>query len=231
MFTLLAHSQKGGSSRSLTVVNLAVAASHAGRRTLVVDLDPQCSAASFGDSREAEEPQIVSVTPARLTRALQAARDSGTDLAIIDTAPHSSDAAILAAEACDMILIPCRPLVFDLRSLANTARIVQLVQKPAYVLLSQCPHSPRQIEQARQAVKHFGLELAPVVIHQRAAFAHATTLGLAASEFEPDGKAAIEMRDLYAWIDSLIPKAQTNTRKPVRLHKLTRVSEHNGDVQ
>ena len=30
-------------------------------------------------------------------------------LAIIDTAPHSADAAIIAAEAADLVLVPCRP--------------------------------------------------------------------------------------------------------------------------
>ena len=45
------------------------------------------------------------------------------------------------------------------------------------------------------------------VIHQRAAFSHALIDGKAVTEFEPTGKAAIEITILWKWIDG---KKQTN---------------------
>jgi len=57
-------------------------------------------------------------------------------LAIIDTAPHSADAAIIAAEAADLVLVPCRPGILDLHAIGSTAWIVKLAGKPAFVILN-----------------------------------------------------------------------------------------------
>jgi chromosome partitioning protein len=45
----------------------------------------------------------------------------------------------------------------------------------------------------------FGLTVAPVRLHERAAFHHSTAGGQDALEWEPDGKAAAEARALWAW--------------------------------
>jgi chromosome partitioning protein len=60
------------------------------------------------------------------------------------------------------------------------------------------------IEDAAQAVRKHGLEVAPVVVHQRSAFAHALTVGQTAQEFEPGGKAAQETSELFAWLYKLL---------------------------
>ena len=57
------------------------------------------------------------------------------------------------------------------------------------------------IEEAREAVAVHGLELAPVPIHQRAAYAHSLIDGRVAMEFEPKGKAAAEITQLYDWLE------------------------------
>jgi hypothetical protein len=41
--------------------------------------------------------------------------------------------------------------------------------------------------------------VAPVSVGQRAAFQHALTAGLTAQEYEPQGKAAEEVTQLYMW--------------------------------
>jgi chromosome partitioning protein len=45
-----------------------------------------------------------------------------------------------------------------------------------------------------------GLDLAPVPVHQRAAYAHSLIDGRVAMEFDPKGKAAAEMTQLYQWL-------------------------------
>src|SRR6476660_5430096 len=62
-------SQKGGSGKTLTALNLAVAATLAGRSAAVIDLDPQASAAGWYDSRSTSSPAVVAVPPVRLPHA------------------------------------------------------------------------------------------------------------------------------------------------------------------
>jgi chromosome partitioning protein len=201
MFTVAILSQKGGTGKTTMALHLAVGAEKAGQLAAVIDLDPQASAAGWKDSRQAETPVVVSVPATRLPQALEAARAGGADLALIDSAPHSGDVALAAAEAADLILIPCRAGILDLRAIGATARIVKLGGKRAFVVLNAMPpRAPNVLADARAAVAVHGLEVSPVSLQQRAPFAHALTAGQTAHEYEPDGKAAEEVTQLYAWL-------------------------------
>lgn len=122
-------------------------------------------------------------------------------MTFIDTAPHATDAALAAAEAADLVLIPCRAGILDLRAIGTTARAVKLAGKSAYVVLNAMPpRAPNVLTDARAAVAVHGLEVAPVTMQQRAAYAHALTAGQTAQEYEPIGKAADEIGRLYTWL-------------------------------
>jgi chromosome partitioning protein len=182
-------------------LHLAVAAEKNGDVAVVIDLDPQASAAGWKDSRNVETPTVVAAPPTRLPQLLEAAKQGGAALVLIDTAPHSGDASLAAAELADMILIPCRPAILDLRAIATTARIAKLAEKPAFVVLNAVPPSATHIlDDAGEAVKVHNLMTAPVTLHQRAAYAHALTVGQTAQEYEPSSKAADEVTHLYRWI-------------------------------
>jgi chromosome partitioning protein len=201
MKTVAVESGKGGSGKTTTTLNLAVAASIAGKTVVVIDLDPQASAAGWKDSRTAETPVVVSVPPTRLPQAIQAARDGGAELVLIDTAPHSESAALAAAKAADLVLIPTRPGILDLRAIGPTADLAKIAGKPAYIVLNAVPPgATRLVEDARAAAAVHGLEIAPVMIEQRAALSHSLTAGQTAQEYEPRGKAAEEISRLYNWL-------------------------------
>jgi chromosome partitioning protein len=201
MRTVAILSQKGGSGKTTLALHLAVAAERAGQVSAVIDLDPQASTAGWKDSRPAETPVVVAMPPARLVQALDTARGAGADLALIDSAPHASDVALAAAEAADLVLIPCRAGILDLRAIGATARIAKLAGKPAFVVLNAIPpNAPKLAADARAAVTVHGLEVASVALQQRAAFAHALTAGKTADEYEPNGRAAEEISLLYQWL-------------------------------
>jgi chromosome partitioning protein len=201
MKTVAVESGKGGSGKTTTILNLAVAASIAGKTVVVIDLDPQASAAEWKDSRTAETPVVVSVPPTRLPQAIQAARDGGAELVLIDTAPHSESAALAAAKAADLVLIPTRPGILDLRAIGPTADLAKIAGKPAYIVLNAVPPgATRLVEDARAAAAVHGLDVAPVMIEQRAALSHSLTAGQTAQEYEPRGKAAEEISRLYNWL-------------------------------
>ena len=197
-------SQKGGAGKTTLALHLAVAAEQDGKQTAVIDLDPQASATSWGDSREAETPVIVSAQASRLANVLEAARNAGAALAIIDTAPHSERDALGAARAADLILIPCRPAILDLRAIGNTVDLARIAEKAAAVVLNTVPPRGNIADDASQAVQGYNVDIAPVHIGQRAAFQHALTGGLTAQEYEPGGKAADEVLQLYKWICSIV---------------------------
>jgi chromosome partitioning protein len=205
MRTLAILSQKGGTGKTTICLHLAVAAQQAGEAVVVIDLDPQASSAGWKDSRAAEDPVVVSAPASRLSQALHAAKSGGANLVIIDTAPHSGDVALAAAEAADLVLIPCRPGILDLRAIATTVRVVKLAGKPAYVVLNTVPpRASNVLADARAAVAVHGLAVAPVALQQRAAYAHALTAGQTAQEYERGGKAAEDIGSLYSWLRSLV---------------------------
>src|SRR3954452_14613860 len=105
MKTLALLSQKGGSGKSTLAVHLAVIAQATGRRTVIIDLDPQRSAAGWWETRTADTPEMGEATPGDLRAVLDAARDDGVDLAVVDTRPSAGADAAAAAAVADLVLI------------------------------------------------------------------------------------------------------------------------------
>ena len=64
------------------------------------------------------------------------------------------------------------------------------------------PGATNIVADARAAVAVHGIEVAPVAIQQRAAFAHALTTGQTAEEYDPEGRAAEETGAIYNWLMS-----------------------------
>ena len=192
-------SQKGGAGKTTLACALAVAAEHAGLSTVLVDLDPQGTALKWGELREAEAPVVTAATPDRLDPVLGAARNAGANLAVIDTAPHSAEAALTAAQAADLVLIPCRPSAADLHAIGTSVELTRKARVQATVILNAAPVRNPLIRQARDAVAGYGLEAAPVVVHQRIDHVHAFTAGQSAGEISRS-KAGQEVERLFAWL-------------------------------
>jgi chromosome partitioning protein len=202
MKTLAIIGQKGGSGKTTTALGLAVEAIMAGRKVAVIDLDPQATAANWGDRREdKEKPAVVSCQASRLGQVLQAAEAQGVQLAIIDTPGKSSETAIAAAKAANLVVLPVQPHLFDIETLDSVTELLILAGKPpAFVLINRAPVQGRRHEDAKAGLESRGYKLAPVVIYQRAAHGDAANLGQSASEYEKNGKAALEMAELYRYI-------------------------------
>ena len=199
MKTIAVISQKGGAGKTTIALNLAVAAEVNDLPSVVIDLDPQASAKGWHDSREDETPIIISVQASRLDDALQVARDNGAAFTVIDTAPHSESTALAAARAASVVLIPCRPGILDLRAIAASVDICQLAKTPAYAVINAAPHQGALAKEAMDAIKSYGIEIAPVHLGQRMSYVHSLTAGKGVVEYEPNGKAAQEIKSLYTW--------------------------------
>ena len=209
MHTVAIVSRKGGAGKTTIAVHLAAAAEQAGRSAAILDLDPQASAAGWYDIRQAARPEVHICLPHRLSHGLAAI--SGCDFAVIDTAPHAEGGALAAARAADLVLIPCRPAVFDLHALAAAVDIANLAGTPALAVLNAIPPRGQSARQARDALSDWGMDVADEVLTHRQAFVHALARGETASEFEPNGKACAEILALHDAI-----AARTATSHSVR---------------
>ncbi|MDU7524871.1 MAG: ParA family protein, partial [Roseomonas mucosa] len=175
-------------------------AAEAGFDPVLLDLDPQASAASWSDSRSAESPHVAAAQAARLPVILEAAKAQGCRLAVLDTAPNADGAALAAARASDLVLIPCRPSALDLRAIVASLRVAkELASKPAYVVINGATARSRLTQGAADALRGYGAQVCPVTLCQRQDFVEPMAGGLTATEWAPKGKAAQEMRQLWEW--------------------------------
>lgn len=193
-------SQKGGAGKTTIGLNLGVAAELDGKSAAIIDLDPQASITQWGDSREQDAPVVVSAQAARLPNILQTCEDNGAGLVVIDTAPHAEQSALAAARAADIVVIPCRPSIVDLRAIGSTIDICRIADTPCFVLLNQTPARGSLADDAGEALEGLQVTVSPVQIGQRIAYVHAVTNGQGVLEYEPKGKAADEIRTLYQFI-------------------------------
>jgi chromosome partitioning protein len=200
MKTIAIISRKGGAGKTTIALHMAVAAEAHGIATAVFDLDPQASAALWSDHRGEPIPAVVPAQAPRLPSLLGQAREQEADLAILDTAPHADAIASEAASHADLILIPCRPSAFDLDAIGASIRLARAAEKPAIVVINAAPVQGVETAEAIEALQCAGVEVCPIVLHQRKPYASRIHEGRTATEVEPRGKAALETCSLLLWV-------------------------------
>ena len=205
MKTLVLAAQKGGTGKTTLALNLAVAAHLEGVRTVVLDLDPQGSAATWSTRRESGArgllgPLLRAVPAERLAAATAALAEAGGELAVVDTAPHAGGAAMEALRLADLVLIPVRPGLLDLAAVAVTAELCDRSAAERCCVLNQCPPQGRLADEAAAAIARLGVPLAAPRCCQRVAYTRSVAAGRGVLEHAPSSKAAAEIRPLYEWV-------------------------------
>lgn len=191
--------------KTTLAIHLATAFVAAGYNTLLLDLDPQASAAEWKDSRTDETPPVMALPPSRLPKVIENSQKIGTDVLILDTAPHSEGTALDASRAADLVLVPCQPSIMDLRALRKTASLLEHVKKPTYAVLNSIsPHAAIADEAAKAIAGQFKLQVSPVRLGDRVAYNRCLITGQTAQEYEPEGKAAQEVAELFKWVSKLV---------------------------
>lgn len=223
MKTITILSQKGGSGKTTVAENLAVAAQQAGFKAILLDIDPQASAMQWGQVRAAridKMPPVIPTHPAAIAGVLDEARAQGVEFAFIDTAPHANTQAVDAARVADVVLVPSKATVTDLRALGNTLQVCKLADSVAHIVLTMIEPSARFLDEARATLQNlarsYPLVTLPVGIGQRVAFHYAQIDGRSVLEYEPDGKAAAEIRALFEEVRLLAFKNSSRRTSHVR---------------
>jgi chromosome partitioning protein len=224
MDTIALITQKGGSGKTTLTLSLAVAAVLEGRTTLVIDLDTQGTACSWHDRRKAtgkgEGPIVIDAQPHRLAETLKQARANGVDIVFIDTPPRAADAALIAARAADLVIVPARPQMYDLETIPVTREILAVAgNKKAMVVLNSVPPVGERHAQSHEALKNWQIPICPFTLGNRVAFGDAGAFGLTAQEYEPKGKAADEVQKIYTFTAAVLAELQLKQGKQQHEHE------------
>lgn len=202
MQTLAILSRKGGTGKTTLATHLAVAATAARKRTVLLDLDPQRSALDWSRERGQGYPVVAEGRAGALFTARQAALREGLDLMILDTRPSADADSADAARYADLCLIVVRPSWMDVKAIGRTVELVTNMRKPGLFVINQAPsrrgpEEPPAIRECLAALKDFGLPVAPVGLRYRVAYQSAVRFGQAAQEHQPDSLAAFEVNALW----------------------------------
>lgn len=207
MRTITLVTQKGGAGKTSICASLAVAAAQAGEKVVALDLDPQGSLAAWGDTRAEDTPAVDRLDAGRLGELpaiLEALKGQGFTLAVLDTAGIVSTGGNLAMQAANLALIPARPSRLDLQATMPTIEtLMRLGMRDRFAfVLNQCPagRSATRATEAANGLSMFGV-LAEPALTLRADHQDALASGKGVTEYAPDGKAADEVRALWAWAD------------------------------
>lgn len=206
--------QKGGSGKTTLCVNLAVAAEAAGRRCLILDMDPQGTAEAWYHDREAATPKLAKLGAGELENAIGLARRQGFSHVFIDTPGRDEPSVAAAIRTADFCIVPCRPTPADMKATPATIATIKRLQKPAAFVLSQTPPRGFRIKEAEIGLAVLGA-VAPIGIVSRSVFQDAQGAGLGVVEFEPDGKAAQEIGELWGWLTRKMEKMTDGAQKNI----------------
>jgi chromosome partitioning protein len=197
--------QKGGSGKTTLTFCCAVAAQEQGARVLVLDMDPQGTAEAWYQDREAETPRLARVDSGNLAKALEAAKTQNFDFVLLDTPGRDEPAVAAAIRASDFCLIPCRPTPGDMKATPPTMATIKRLGKQGAFVLTQTPPRGVRLMEAEAGLGILGM-VCPIRIVQRHAYQDAQGCGQGVTEFEPEGKAAEEVRQLWQWITKKMEK-------------------------
>ncbi|MEJ1343596.1 MAG: AAA family ATPase [Candidatus Sedimenticola sp. (ex Thyasira tokunagai)] len=200
-------SQKGGSGKSTLAIHLATLSESQGVKTLLVDLDPHSrTTEEWGSMRESETPVVVPATADELDDILTQAKNAGFQQVVLDLPPFVDDETEKATRQADITLIPCRPSFSNVRAIA---RSMPKIHPPRFVVLNHCQPRRSGIEASKTSeVRHLleegGIPACPLSITHYVAFDDALNGGESVTEYEGKGKAAVEIKRLFKWVNAEI---------------------------
>jgi len=208
MRVVVVTSQKGGSGKTTLSGHLAVQAELSGYAPVaLIDTDPQGSLAAWWNARASETPVFVQTSVQRLFYDLEALRAQGIRLVVIDTPPAVTGTIRSVVAFADLVVIPTRPSPHDLRAVGATLDIVEGKGKPLVFVVNGATPRARITSEAAIALSQHGT-VAPTTVHHRNDFASSMIDGRTVCEIEPDGRSALEIKELWDYVAQRLSKVQ-----------------------
>jgi len=213
--------QKGGPGKTTLAINLASAATEQGFVSVIIDLDPQATAANWKDRRDQlkepalQTPAVISTAPGRLRQAIETAEQNAADCIIIDSPGKADNLAMLAATYADLVLVPVEPRMSNLETIEGVHTLIQAVdikqrsersrsQNPtAFVVLNKLhPSATTQVDSIKRMIADVfpQIPVCPHHLSQLDIFGTSQDIGKSVLDDQPKGRAAEEIRQLYKFI-------------------------------
>jgi chromosome partitioning protein len=203
--------QKGGVGKTTLALHLAGQWARRGRRVLVIDADPQCSALDWSEQRARNQLDrlfgVVGLSRDTLHRETPELA-STVDHIIIDGPPRIASLLRSALLAADLVLIPVQPSPLDgwasaeMLALVTEAQFYRPELRVRFVLNRCATRTVIARETAERMASHDPPALASRV-GQRVIFADAARAGRLVFEEAPRGTAAREIAALAIEIEGL----------------------------
>lgn len=208
-FILAVAGQKGGTGKSTIAISLAAEWHARGLRVLLVDADPQATAATWAEvaaELERSAPAVVSLGD-NLRRDVPKLA-TGYDVVVIDAPGRAAGARQVGALlVADVVALPCGPAAPDVWGLTGSADAVReaMALRPelrACVVLNRADRSAMS-RQAHEALAGVGLHVLERSLGARVAFAEALAAGQGVTGYASGSVAAHELRQLVDELEEL----------------------------
>lgn len=212
MRVIVVASHKGGSGKTTLSAHLAVAAERAGAGPVVLlDIDPRGALIAWWESRPDHVPAFAQSSAERLAGDLEQLRRKGYRLAIVDTPPAASETISSVIGQAELVIVPTRGSLPELRALTATLHICADTGRQAAVAIMAAQPGMVIDHDAAIALSRHGA-LAPATVHYSEDIEAAMTGGLTAMELNPSCLAATEVRALWRY---LAGRLESNFRRTV----------------
>ncbi len=216
-------SRKGGAGKSTLAAHLAVHVHKPARSCLLIDDDPQGSLTLWNGLRKGAALPIKTVKRG-LADILKKAKRDGVDWVFIDTAPNVSASVVEAIEAATLVIIPCRPGLFDIDAVQETIGYARRARTPYAVVLNAAPPKRESVESspvaaARECLGRLQVPVLGGQITHRASYSLALTEGEGVKEYDGDSQSAEEISRLWQAIEKSV-KAIHGARDGAAMHRV-----------
>jgi chromosome partitioning protein len=125
--------QKGGTGKSSTAINVASALASAGYRLAIIDTDPQATFTKWHKKRKQiglNGFRLTNVPKGMLEEEIEELRrDAKVDIILIDCPGNLEDITSIAVRLSDAVLSPVKPTSVDLAHAVDTAKFIREMRK------------------------------------------------------------------------------------------------------
>lgn len=196
--------QKGGISKSTTAVHLCQWLIDKGCSVALLDCDAQQSSSIWAGAIAAPiYIEVLNTTDEILDRVPVVAAEC--DHVVIDGPAGLSELTRTILLRCDLALVPCKPTGVDVRSAADTVRLIEQAQSvrggmpKAALFLAMAIKNTSLKGESLEVLSQLGLPVLKSVVHQKQAIAD--SFGQQSTVFDMGGRAAAdsarEFENLY----------------------------------